>query len=218
MFSVSWGHHDRVESPQSPCRYRQLNAEDSVRILDDLAMQGRGAGQDEEHDAIPQIWAAFYDVLFSVPRKDELSTPTKLWTLAFLTVADSTFVSQLLTIPPYLLAASYISPSGVKYFRLFLRLMESSVGIGTLSWLANNLRGKYKPDWPVGRAIASIFRSQDAPRFIYGSTGLVAAQITAITCKHINTAIGRKELLPQQRAGKGELKEGGQGKRIGDGH
>ncbi|KAF9238964.1 hypothetical protein BU15DRAFT_62236 [Melanogaster broomeanus] len=174
-------------------------------------------------------------------------------------VLEGTFVSPLLTIPPFL-ASQKLSvllgcitcdvrallgpgpapfpvylrgtvkrpgfyyqhpifpPSGVKYFRLFLRLMESSAGIGTLSWLANNLRGKYKPDWPVGRAIGSSFRSQDAPRFIYGSTGLVTVLITAITYKHINTAIGREELLQQQRAGKGELKKGGQGKRIGDGH
>ncbi|KAF9232251.1 hypothetical protein BU15DRAFT_67628 [Melanogaster broomeanus] len=59
----------------------------------------------------------------------------------------------------------------------------------------------------VDGAIPSIFRSQDAPRFIYGiglkiicrGAGLVAVLITAFTYKRINAARDCEELLQQQK-------------------
>ncbi|KAF9233956.1 MFS general substrate transporter [Melanogaster broomeanus] len=177
-------------------------------------------------------------------------------------------ITQLLTIPPYLLAVVGLlmfahfsdklhlrspfifagqsislvgfiinisdAPSSVKYFGLCLCLVGSSAGIGVVSWLANNLRGKCKrsagmalqvTSGGVGGAIASnIFRSRDAPRYIFGigleiifiGTGLVAILVTAVTYRRINAARDHEELLQQQGGEKGEIKEGGGGKRIGD--
>ncbi|KAF9233954.1 major facilitator superfamily domain-containing protein [Melanogaster broomeanus] len=182
--------------------------------------QGRGATQDEEQGAVPQIIAALTDWQVWALSVVQFSIAAPVYGLAYFLPQDhhqrvifgySTSTSQLLTVPPYLLAAGthvtfahfsdkirlrspfilaghsialvgFIinisdAPSNVKYFGLFLCLMGGSSS-GVITWLANNLRGKYKRATGiaivimvanVGGAIASnIFRSQDAPRYILG--------------------------------------------------
>ncbi|KAF9230033.1 hypothetical protein BU15DRAFT_69541 [Melanogaster broomeanus] len=79
--------------------------------------------------------------------------------------------------------------------------------------LANNLIRKYKrpaglvlqiATGNVGRATTTIsFPSHDAPRLIFGSTGLVAVPITALTYKHVHRARDCEGLLQQRRGEKG---------------
>ncbi|KAF9243452.1 MFS general substrate transporter, partial [Melanogaster broomeanus] len=232
----------------------------------------RRAAHDQEQGAVPQIIAAFTDWQVWALSVVQFSVAAPAFGLAyFLPFGYSTSISQLLTIPPYLLASTLSAtqvtfahfsdkarlrspfifagqsialvgfiinisdaPSGVKYFGLFLCLMGSSTTSGVVTWLANNLGGKYKRATGIaivimvaniGGAIASnIFRSQDAPRYILGlgfeiafiSMGLTVIVITAFTYKHINSARDRAELLQPQKGEKGEPKERGGAKPIGD--
>ncbi|KAF9233964.1 major facilitator superfamily domain-containing protein [Melanogaster broomeanus] len=195
-----------------------LTEEERLIVIEQI---GSGAApENNEHGAVQQIWAAFTDwqvwalsvVLFSI------SSPASALSYFLPTILShfgySTAVTQVLTIPLYLLSTAillalgyysdkaqlrspfifagqfmtlvgfiiYISntpPFGVKYFGLVLCLMGNSSGSGAICWLANNLGGRYKRATGmalqftvsnVGGAIASIiFRSQDAPRYIYGS-------------------------------------------------
>ncbi|KAF9233955.1 MFS general substrate transporter [Melanogaster broomeanus] len=265
-----------------------FNIEESVKIFDGIGTLLAGIiaafltysrarkaciPQDNEHGAVQQIWAAFTDwqvwslsvVLFSVtaPCVDLTSAFALSY---FLPLGYSTAVSQILTIPLYLIATNsdvlraaavllfaYYSdkarlrspfifagqcitlvgfiinileaPSGVKYFGLVLCITGSAGGIGVISWLANNLGGTYKRATgmalqltvgTVGGVVASnIFRSQDAPRYIFGGTGLVAILISAIAYKRINAARDCEELLLQQQGEKAQHKEGG-GKPIAE--
>ncbi|KAF9233959.1 major facilitator superfamily domain-containing protein [Melanogaster broomeanus] len=202
---------------------------------------------EDHHGVAKQVWAGITDW--------QISGYALVYFLPF---GYSPSISQLLTIPPYVLTVMVLlmfshfsdklhlrspfifaaqsialvgfiinisdAPSGVKYFGLCLCLVGSAAGTGAVSWLANNLRGKYKrpagmalqmTSGSVGGAIASnIFRSQDAPRYIYGigleiifiGTGLAAILVTAVAYKRINAARDREELLQQQRGQKGDLR------------
>ncbi|KAF9233965.1 major facilitator superfamily domain-containing protein [Melanogaster broomeanus] len=145
------------------------------------------------------------------------------------------FAGQFITLVGFIIIISN-APFGVKYFGLLLCLVGSSSGAGVISWLvslANNLGGSYKRatgmalQLSIGNmsgAIASIiFRSQDAPRYIYGirleiifiSVGLLALPITVFAYKSINAARDREELQLRQQGKKSQHTEEG-GKRIGD--
>jgi hypothetical protein len=119
--------------------------------------------------------------------------------------------------------------------------------------LANNLGGKYKRATGIaiittvanigGASASNIFRSQDAPRYIFGrkscrcdslcpdlkldnilvglviafiAMGLTVIPLIAFTYKRINSARDREELLQQQKGEKAEPMEGGEAKPIGD--
>jgi len=109
------------------------------------------------------------------------------------------------------------APSGVKYFGTHLCIMGSfSAGPGPVSWLANNLRGKYKRGAGLALQItmgsfggligSNIFRTQDAPRYLLGhglaimfiSIGLIAIPIIVLAYKRLNARLDREELLEKQ--------------------
>ncbi|KIJ14037.1 hypothetical protein PAXINDRAFT_13153 [Paxillus involutus ATCC 200175] len=111
------------------------------------------------------------------------------------------------------------APSGVKYFGTHLCIMGSfSSGPGAVSWLANNLRGKYKR--AVGMALqisvgnlggvigSNILRTQDAPRYLLGhglaimfiSIGLTTISIVVLVYKRLNARLDHDELLETQHA------------------
>ncbi|KAF9230450.1 major facilitator superfamily domain-containing protein, partial [Melanogaster broomeanus] len=190
-----------------------------------VAAVGREAVQGERHHLAQQGLAAFPD--------------WQVWTLS-VNLRAFTSISQLLTIPPYVLAtitlvtfahwsdklklrspfifagqlialAGYVinisdAPSGVKYFGTYLCVIGSySSGPGSISWLANNLGGRYKRAvgmalqmtvGNLGGAVASnIFRSQDEPRYVLGhgleivfiSIGLVTLPVIVLVYKRINS-------------------------------
>ncbi|KAF9234657.1 MFS general substrate transporter [Melanogaster broomeanus] len=180
-----------------------------------IGRRGHGAAQDEGDDLAQQVWAAFTD--WQAVVQISLAVPVYGITYFLPTIINnfgySTSISQLLTIPPYLLAtmsivtfaywsdkiklrspfifagqsialAGYLlnisdAPSGVKYFGTYLCVIGSySSSPGSVSWLANNLGGRYKRAvgmalqisvGNLGGAIAcNIFRSQDEPRYLLG--------------------------------------------------
>ncbi|KAF8836664.1 MFS general substrate transporter [Paxillus ammoniavirescens] len=126
------------------------------------------------------------------------------------------FAAQSISLTGYLINISNAS-SGVKYFGLYLCLIGSSGGSGAVTWLANNLGGKYKRATGMavqitvgnmGGAFASnIYRSQDAPRYLLGhgleimfiGIGLVAVQITVLVYKRINSQRDHEELVRREK-------------------
>ncbi|KIK90536.1 hypothetical protein PAXRUDRAFT_831621 [Paxillus rubicundulus Ve08.2h10] len=119
-------------------------------------------------------------------------------------------------------------PSGVKYFGTYLCVIGSySSSPGSISWLANNLQGKYKRAVGIalqisaanlgGAAACNIFRSQDAPRYLLGhgleimfiTIGLIAIPIIVLTYKRLNGQMDREELLEQQQGYDAESKGDG---------
>ncbi|KIJ14032.1 hypothetical protein PAXINDRAFT_116542 [Paxillus involutus ATCC 200175] len=116
------------------------------------------------------------------------------------------------------------APSGVKYFGTYLCVIGSYTAFpGGTSWLANNLRGKYKRAVGIalqisvaslGGAVASnIFRIQDEPQYLLGhgleimfiSVGLITIPITVLAYKRMNARIDREELtLENQQGQKGD--------------
>ncbi|KAF8835333.1 MFS general substrate transporter [Paxillus ammoniavirescens] len=208
---------------------------------------GRDDAQDEEHDISQQVWAAFTDWQVWALSLVQISIAIPAYGITyFLPFGYSIPVSQLLTIPPYVLGAvavlvfahfsdnvklrspfifaaqsaallGYIinisdAPSGVKYFGTYLCIISSYAGgPGPVSWLANNLQGKYKR--AVGLALqigvgclgglvgSNIFRDQDEPRYLLGhglaimfiTTGLIAIPIIVLTYKRLNARLDREE-------------------------
>ncbi|KAH7882598.1 MFS general substrate transporter [Phlebopus sp. FC_14] len=203
------------------------------------------AAVNQEDHMAQQVWAAFTDwQVWSVALLQlTISGPSYGITYFLPTIINnfgySTSITQLLTIPPYVLATIVLlvfahysdkcgmrSPfifasqfialagyainisnasSGVKYFGIYLCVIGSyAASPGCVSWMANNLGGKYKRAigvalevtmGNVGGAIAcNIFRTQDEPRYIPGfgvemallCLGLVINPIIALTYKRIN--------------------------------
>ncbi|KAF9234659.1 major facilitator superfamily domain-containing protein [Melanogaster broomeanus] len=141
------------------------------------------------------------------------------------------FAAQLIALVGYIINISD-APSGVKYFGTYLCVIGSySSGPGSISWLANNLGGRYKRAvgmalqmsvGNLGGAVAcNIFRSQDEPRYLLGhgleiafiSIGLVTLPVTVLVYKRINSRRDREELLQEQSGEKAEPEpeEGGAG-------
>ncbi|KAF9233963.1 MFS general substrate transporter [Melanogaster broomeanus] len=182
-----------------------LTEEERLIVIEQI---GSGAApENNEHGAVQQIWAAFTDwqVMgivccslldlvtcfgYSTAITQVLTIPLYLLSTAILLVlgyysdkaqlrSPFIFAGQFMTLVGFII---YISdaPFGAKYFGLVLCLMGNSSGSGAICWLANNLGGRYKRATGmalqftvsnVGGAIASIiFRSQDAPRYIYGNS------------------------------------------------
>ncbi|KIK75615.1 hypothetical protein PAXRUDRAFT_835598 [Paxillus rubicundulus Ve08.2h10] len=129
------------------------------------------------------------------------------------------FAAQSIALMGYMINISN-ARSGVKYFGTFLCVLGSySAFPGGTSWLANNLRGKYKRAVGIalqisvaslGGAVASnIFRTQDAPRFLLGhgleimfiSIGLITIPITVLGYKRMNAKIDREELTVENQEG-----------------
>ncbi|KAF8838719.1 MFS general substrate transporter [Paxillus ammoniavirescens] len=128
------------------------------------------------------------------------------------------------------------APSGVKYFGTHLCVIGSYVAPpGAISWLANNLEGRYKRSvgmalqiavGNLGGAVASnIFRTQDAPRYVLGhgleimflGMGLVALPVIVLVYKQINA---QRDLAALEGEEQYKAQEGGEGPRevefIGD--
>ncbi|KAF9218562.1 MFS general substrate transporter [Gyrodon lividus] len=246
-----------------PSTAKFLTAEERSFVIQQRGRTSIGATQEEDHHAAQQVWAAFTDwqvwalatILLSV------AVPGKyLETAERPVLGYSTTVSQLLTIPPYVIATIVIlsfahysdklklrwpfifvaqlialtgyginisdAPSNVKYFGLCLCLIGSSGNPGTVTWLANNLGGKYKRGAGIALqlAVASlagviasmIFRIQDRPRYLLANgleivflcMGLVTVSITVLAYKHINAQRDREELLNQQQGVRTDHKDG----------
>jgi len=134
------------------------------------------------------------------------------------------FAAQLLALFGYIINISD-APSGVKYFGTYLCVIGSySSSPGSISWLANNLQGKYKRAVGIalqlglanlgGAAACNIFRSQDAPRYLLGhgleimfiSIGLIAIPIIVLTYRRMNDQLDREELLEKQQGQDAESK------------
>ncbi|KAF8119695.1 major facilitator superfamily domain-containing protein, partial [Boletus edulis] len=148
--------------------------------------------QDEEDHVYEQVWAAFTDWQVWALSIIELSVIVPVYGITFFlptiihNFGYNTSISQLLTVPPYMLATvvlltfahfsdklqkrspfvfasqlialtGYVinisnAPSSVKYSGTFLCVIGSySAFPGSISWLANNLGGRYKR--AVGMAI-----------------------------------------------------------------
>jgi len=165
-----------------------------------------------------------------------------LATISLVTVAY--FSDKLQLRSPFILAAQLTSlvgyiinisdaPSGVKYFGTYLCVIGTYTSIpGGVSWLANNLGGRYKRSvgmalqitvGNLGGAVATIiFRTQDEPRYLLGhgleimfiSIGIVTLLITVFTYKRINARRDHEELLDQQQAA--EPKKAGGAEHVGD--
>ncbi|KAF9230764.1 major facilitator superfamily domain-containing protein [Melanogaster broomeanus] len=212
-----------------PSTARFLTAEERSFVIE---RQGHGA-TDEEQGAVPQIIAALTDWQVWALSVVQFSIAAPVYGLAyFLPFGYSTSTSQLLTVPPYLLAAGthvtfahfsdkirlrspfilaghsialvgFIinisdAPSNVKYFGLFLCLMGGSSS-GVITWLANNLRGKYKRATGIAIVIMVANVGGAIASNISGVKMRPVTVITAFTYKHINSARDREELLQQQR-------------------
>ncbi|KIK93184.1 hypothetical protein PAXRUDRAFT_829217 [Paxillus rubicundulus Ve08.2h10] len=213
--------------------------------------------QDDGQHAGQQVWEAFTDwqVWASCFVLISLTSPVYGITYFLPTLINdfgySPTNTQLLTIPPYVVASIVIlvfahysdkiklrwpfifaaqsislmgylinisnASSGVKYFGLYLCLIGSSGGSGAVTWLANNLGGKYKRATGMaiqitvgnmGGAFASnIYRSQDAPRYLLGHgleimficMGLMAVQVTVLIYKYINSWRDHEELVKREQ-------------------
>ncbi|KAF9233958.1 major facilitator superfamily domain-containing protein [Melanogaster broomeanus] len=202
---------------------------------------GSGAPQDNGHTAVQQVWAAFTDwqvwalstIVFT------MASPSYALSYFLPTIIDgfgySAAISQVLTIPLYVLStaavvvlAHYSDKTQLRSPFIFAGQLVSLVG------LANNVRAPYKRATAMaiqltignmsGAIASTIFRSQDAPRYIHGvlleiifiSVGLIGIPITVFAYKRINAARDREELLLQQQGEDNQHKEEGGGKRIGD--
>ncbi|KAF9240173.1 MFS general substrate transporter [Melanogaster broomeanus] len=87
-----------------PTTARFLTAEERSFVIE---RQGRDAAEDEEQGAVPQIIAAFTDWQVWALSVVQFTVAAPVYGLAyFLPFGYSTSVTQLLTIPPYLLAAA----------------------------------------------------------------------------------------------------------------
>ncbi|KAF8125325.1 MFS general substrate transporter [Boletus edulis] len=201
--------------------------------------------QDEEDHVYEQVWAAFTDWQVWALSIIELSVIVPVYGITFFlptiihNFGYNTSISQLLTVPPYMLATvvlltfahfsdklqkrspfvfasqlialtGYVinisnAPSSVKYFGTFLCVIGSySAFPGSISWLANNLGGRYKRAvgmaiqigvGNMGGAIASnIYRTRDEPRYLLGhgleimflSIGIVTLPFTVLAYQRIN--------------------------------
>ncbi|KIK90892.1 hypothetical protein PAXRUDRAFT_831284, partial [Paxillus rubicundulus Ve08.2h10] len=140
------------------------------------------------------------------------------------------FAGQLIALLGYIINISN-APSHIKYFGTYLCVIGTyAVAPGSISWLANNLRGKYKRAVGMalqisvsnmgGAAACNIFRSQDSPRYLLGhgleimfiSIGLIAILLIVRTYKRMNAQLDREELLEkekQQGQNDGWKEEGG---------
>ncbi|KAF9237155.1 MFS general substrate transporter [Melanogaster broomeanus] len=122
------------------------------------------------------------------------------------------FAGQIIALIGFVINISDAS-TGAKYFGTHLCVIGSfAAPPATITWLANNLGGKYKR--AVGMAVqigvgnlggavaCNIFRTQDSPRYILGhglaimflGIGLVAVPLTVLTYKRINAQRDRAEL------------------------
>ncbi|KAG2141409.1 MFS general substrate transporter, partial [Suillus bovinus] len=109
------------------------------------------------------------------------------------------------------------APNGVKYFGTYVIVMGSYASLpGVISWLGNNLSGQYKRG--IGMALemsignlsaivaATIYRSQDAPRFIFGHAfelmfvgiGFTFLPILVFTYRRINAKRDAAERLARE--------------------
>ncbi|KAF9232436.1 MFS general substrate transporter [Melanogaster broomeanus] len=114
------------------------------------------------------------------------------------------FAGQIIALIGFVINISDAS-TGAKYFGTHLCVIGSfAAPPASITWLANNLGGKYKR--AVGMAVqigianlggavaCNIFRTQDSPRYILGhgleimflGIGLVAVPLTVLTYKRIN--------------------------------
>ncbi|KIK93186.1 hypothetical protein PAXRUDRAFT_829222 [Paxillus rubicundulus Ve08.2h10] len=213
--------------------------------------------QDDGQHAAQQVWEAFTDWQVWTLSVVLMSLAAPVYGIAYFLptlIKDfgySLAITQLLTIPPYVVATIAIVsfahysdkiklrwpfifaaqcmslmgylinildvPSGVKYFGLYLCILGSSGGCGAITWLANNLGGKYKRATGMavqvtvgnmGGAFASnIYRSQDAPRYLLGDglemmfigMGLIAGLIAVLIYKRINSQRDHEELVRRQK-------------------
>ncbi|KIJ16563.1 hypothetical protein PAXINDRAFT_75726 [Paxillus involutus ATCC 200175] len=136
------------------------------------------------------------------------------------------FAGQIIALIGFIINISD-APSGVKYFGTHLCVIGSYVAPpGAISWLANNLEGRYKRSvgmalqiavGNLGGAVASnIFRTQDAPRYVLGhgleimflGMGLVALPVTVLVYKWINA---QRDLAALEGEGRHKAQEAGEG-------
>ncbi|KAF8840159.1 MFS general substrate transporter [Paxillus ammoniavirescens] len=163
--------------------------------------------------------------------------PYALATVAILVVAHFSdkiklrspfiFAGQSMALVGYIINISD-APFGVKYFGTYLCVIGSYASSpGSISWLANNLQGKYKRSVGIalqisaanlgGAAACNIFRSQDAPRYLLGhgleimfiSIGLIAIPIIILAYRRLNAQLDREELFETQQGGDADSKEEG---------
>ncbi|KAF9225037.1 MFS general substrate transporter [Gyrodon lividus] len=135
------------------------------------------------------------------------------------------FAAQIIALIGYIINISD-APSGVKYFGTHLCVIGSYVAPpGAISWLGNNLGGKYKRAvgmalqiavGNLGGAIAcNIFRTQDEPRYILGhgleimflSIGIVTLPITVLVYREVNSRRCRAEVDGPTKVSSQEGKE-----------
>ncbi|KAF9234644.1 hypothetical protein BU15DRAFT_65498 [Melanogaster broomeanus] len=202
------------------------NAKDPLKILDGLGTIIVGCG-----------------MVSSVPRKDELGTPTQVWALSVILFSTVTpkppLKSAVSSHAPYhlrLTSDSFgynTSPmfGGIKYLGLVLCLMGGSASSGALTWVTNNVGGKYQLAAAIALPLAvaevaavvavNLPESRRAPVYIRTlesiciGVGMATVLITAFTYKRTNAARDHEEGSQATKGGEGELKEGG-AKPIGD--
>ncbi|KAG1847112.1 MFS general substrate transporter [Suillus tomentosus] len=113
------------------------------------------------------------------------------------------------------------APDGAKYFGTYIIVMGSYAALpGVISWLGNNLSGQYKRG--VGMALemsvgnlsgvvaATIYRSRDSPRFIFGHAfelmfvgiGFIFVPTVMFIYKRINAKRDAAERLARERGEK----------------
>ncbi|KIJ14068.1 hypothetical protein PAXINDRAFT_13185 [Paxillus involutus ATCC 200175] len=248
-----------------PSTAKFLTAEERSFVIEE---RRRDEAQDEERTMSQQVWAAFTDWQVWALSVLQISITVPVYGITYFLptiIKDfgySTSLSQLLTVPPYLIATvtmlvcahfsdkvklrspfifvgqtiallGYIinisgAPSGAKYFGTYLCVIGSyAIVPGSVSWLANNLQGKYKR--AVGMALqisvgnlggmigSNIFRTQDEPRYLLGhgleimfiSIGLMAVPITVLAYKRLNTRMDREEQAEKEQGQDAESKEEG---------
>ncbi|KAF8833358.1 MFS general substrate transporter [Paxillus ammoniavirescens] len=168
---------------------------------------------------------------YSIPVTQFLTVPAYVVSAAMVLVFGY-FSDKLKLRSPFVFAGQSVSmlgyiinitgaPSGVKFFGAYLCIIGTfACSPGPISWLANNLRGKYKRAVGIALQISvstlggligsNIFRAQDAPRYLLGhglaimfiGTGLVTLVITVLVYKHMNARLDREELVEKQQGRK----------------
>ncbi|KAF9230451.1 MFS general substrate transporter [Melanogaster broomeanus] len=169
-----------------------------------IGRQGREVAQDEGDHVAQQVWAAFTDWQVWALSVVQFSISAPLYGITYFlpTIISnfgySTSISQLLTIPPYVLATICLVTIAHWSDKLKLRspfifatqlialsgyiinISDAPSGVKYLGTylLANNLGGRYKRAvgmalqigvGNLGGAVAcNIFRSQDGPRYLLG--------------------------------------------------
>ncbi|KAF8836783.1 MFS general substrate transporter [Paxillus ammoniavirescens] len=126
------------------------------------------------------------------------------------------FAAQCISLTGYTINISDAS-SGFKYFGLYLCILGSSGGSGAITWLANNLGGRYKRATGMavqitvanmgGAAASNIYRSQDVPRYLLGhgleitfiGMGLIAVPVIVFIYKRINSRRDHEELVRREK-------------------